>query len=101
MLETFLKLLLDEELVHGVLWTLSVGGPIFGLLAGTIVFCLDFDPISGSKIITDGLGIPFLMQVAVLSGGDTGPDGAPGSLGDRGHLATPERPQMVSFITVS
>jgi SSS family solute:Na+ symporter len=35
---------------------------IFGLLAGTIVFCLDFDPISGSKIITDGLGIPFLMQ---------------------------------------
>ena len=36
MLETFLKLLLDEELVHGVLWTLSVGGPIFGLLAGVV-----------------------------------------------------------------
>ena len=35
---------------------------IFGLTAGTIVFCLDFDPISGSKLITDGLGIPFLMQ---------------------------------------
>jgi len=35
---------------------------IFGLTAGTIVFCLDFDPISGSKMITDGLGIPFLMQ---------------------------------------
>lgn len=35
---------------------------IFGLLAGTLVFCLDFDPISGSKLITDGLGIPFLMQ---------------------------------------
>ena len=35
---------------------------IFGLTAGTIVFCLDFDPISGSKIITEGLGIPFLMQ---------------------------------------
>jgi SSS family solute:Na+ symporter len=35
---------------------------IFGLAAGTIVFCLDFDPISGSKLITDGLGIPFLMQ---------------------------------------
>jgi SSS family solute:Na+ symporter len=35
---------------------------IFGLAAGTIVFCLDFDPISGAKLITDGLGIPFLMQ---------------------------------------
>ena len=35
---------------------------IFGLAAGTIVFCLDFDPISGSKLITEGLGIPFLMQ---------------------------------------
>jgi SSS family solute:Na+ symporter len=35
---------------------------IFGLIAGSIVFCLDFDPISGSKLITDGLGIPFLMQ---------------------------------------
>lgn len=35
---------------------------IFGLAAGTIVFCFDFDPISGSKLITDGLGIPFLMQ---------------------------------------
>ncbi len=35
---------------------------IFGLAAGAIVFCLDFDPISGSKLISDGLGIPFLMQ---------------------------------------
>jgi SSS family solute:Na+ symporter len=35
---------------------------IFGLAAGILVFCLDFDPISGSKLITDGLGIPFLMQ---------------------------------------
>jgi SSS family solute:Na+ symporter len=35
---------------------------IFGLAAGIIVFCLDFDPIAGSKLITDGLGIPFLMQ---------------------------------------
>ena len=35
---------------------------IFGLVAGTVVFCLDFDPISGSKLISDGLGIPFLMQ---------------------------------------
>ena len=39
------------------LWTM-----IFGLVAGTIVFCLDFDPISGSRLITDGLGISFLMQ---------------------------------------
>ena len=35
---------------------------IFGLVAGSLVFCLDFDPISGSRYITDGLGIPFLMQ---------------------------------------
>jgi len=35
---------------------------IFGLAAGVVVFCLDFDPISGSKLISDGLGIPFLMQ---------------------------------------
>jgi SSS family solute:Na+ symporter len=35
---------------------------VFGLAAGTIVFCLDFDPIAGSKLISDGLGIPFLMQ---------------------------------------
>jgi len=35
---------------------------IFGLMLGTVVFCLDFDPISGSRLITDGLGIPFLMQ---------------------------------------
>jgi len=39
------------------LWTM-----IFGLIAGSIVFCLDFDPISGSKLITEGMGIPFLMQ---------------------------------------
>jgi SSS family solute:Na+ symporter len=35
---------------------------IFGLAAGVILFCLDFEPISGTKLITDGLGIPFLMQ---------------------------------------
>jgi len=35
---------------------------IFGLLAGSLVFCLDFEPISGYQYITDGLGIPFLMQ---------------------------------------
>lgn len=37
--------------------TLSVG---FAL--GVISFCLDFPPISGEKFITDGLGIPFMMQ---------------------------------------
>lgn len=35
---------------------------IFGLAAGVLVFCLDFEPISGSRLITEGLGIPFLMQ---------------------------------------
>jgi SSS family solute:Na+ symporter len=35
---------------------------VFGLAAGVVVFCLDFDPISGSKMISDGLGIPFLLQ---------------------------------------
>ena len=35
---------------------------VFGLLAGTIVFCLDFEPIAGAKYISNGLGIPFLMQ---------------------------------------
>lgn len=35
---------------------------IVGLVFGAIVFCLDFEPISGSKLITEGLGIPFLMQ---------------------------------------
>jgi SSS family solute:Na+ symporter len=41
---------------------IAISTMIFGLVAGTIVFCLDFDPISGSKLISDGLGIPFLMQ---------------------------------------
>jgi SSS family solute:Na+ symporter len=40
----------------------AISTMIFGLAAGVVVFCLDFDPISGSKLITDGLGIPFLMQ---------------------------------------
>lgn len=35
---------------------------IFGLVMGAIVFCLDFEPISGSKLISEGLGTPFLMQ---------------------------------------
>lgn len=40
----------------------AISTMIFGLVAGVIVFCLDFEPISGSKLITDGLGMPFLMQ---------------------------------------
>ena len=37
--------------------TLSVG-----LLLGTVSFCMDYIPISGKMYITDGLGIPFMMQ---------------------------------------
>ncbi|HVT86004.1 MAG TPA: sodium:solute symporter [Chitinophagaceae bacterium] len=37
--------------------TLSVG-----FLLGIISFCLDYIPISGKMYITDGLGIPFMMQ---------------------------------------
>ena len=33
-----------------------------GFLLGVISFCLDFVPISGRMFITDGLGIPFMMQ---------------------------------------
>jgi SSS family solute:Na+ symporter len=33
-----------------------------GFLLGVISFCLDFVPISGWMFITDGLGIPFMMQ---------------------------------------
>jgi SSS family solute:Na+ symporter len=33
-----------------------------GFLLGLISFCLDYVPISGRMYITDGLGIPFMMQ---------------------------------------
>jgi SSS family solute:Na+ symporter len=33
-----------------------------GFLLGVISFCLDFVPISGQMLITEGLGIPFMMQ---------------------------------------
>ena len=33
-----------------------------GFLLGVISFCLDFVPISGHMYITEGLGIPFMMQ---------------------------------------
>ncbi len=37
--------------------TLSIG-----FLLGVISFCLDFVPVSGYMYITEGLGIPFMMQ---------------------------------------
>jgi len=37
--------------------TLSVG-----FLLGIVSFCLDYVPISGKMYITEGLGIPFMMQ---------------------------------------
>lgn len=53
--------------VMGLLWRkgndkVALSTMIFGLLAGTVVFCFDFAPISGYSYITDGLGIGFLMQ---------------------------------------
>jgi SSS family solute:Na+ symporter len=35
---------------------------ITGFILGVIVFMLDFAPISGSMLITEGLSIPFMMQ---------------------------------------
>jgi len=39
------------------LWTL-----IFGFIIGAFTFILDFEPISGSMIVTKEWGIPFMMQ---------------------------------------
>ncbi|MGD0341241.1 MAG: sodium:solute symporter [Bacteroidales bacterium] len=33
-----------------------------GFLLGVVSFCLDFVPLSGKMYITEGLGIPFMMQ---------------------------------------
>ena len=33
-----------------------------GFLLGVVSFCLDFVPVSGKMYITEGLGIPFMMQ---------------------------------------
>ncbi len=33
-----------------------------GLVLGIAAFCLDFEPISGYMYLTNGLGIPFMMQ---------------------------------------
>ncbi|NQY11034.1 MAG: sodium/solute symporter [Flavobacteriales bacterium] len=35
---------------------------ICGLILGITSFCLDFEPISGYKYLTEGLGMPFMMQ---------------------------------------
>ncbi len=35
---------------------------IIGFIMGVTLFLLDFEAVSGSKYITDGLGIPFLMR---------------------------------------
>jgi SSS family solute:Na+ symporter len=35
---------------------------IAGFVMGVVSFCLDFAPLSGKMYITDGLGIPFMMQ---------------------------------------
>jgi SSS family solute:Na+ symporter len=35
---------------------------VVGLILGITAFCLDFQPISGDLIITNQLGIPFMMQ---------------------------------------
>jgi len=35
---------------------------ISGFILGALAFCLDFVPISGDMFITEGLGIPFMMQ---------------------------------------
>ena len=35
---------------------------IIGLILGIVAFCFDFEPISGYMFITNGWGIPFMMQ---------------------------------------
>ena len=40
----------------------SITTLVLGFILGVISFCLDYPPISGKMYITDGLGIPFMMQ---------------------------------------
>jgi SSS family solute:Na+ symporter len=54
-------------LILGVFWRRgnnqgALASMISGFVLGAIVFTLDFAPISGSMKITEGLGIPFMMQ---------------------------------------
>jgi len=39
---------------------------VIGLLLGLTAFSMDFTPISGRMILTDGLGLPFMGQALVL-----------------------------------
>lgn len=39
---------------------------VIGLILGLVVFSLDFAPISGRMILTDGVGIPFMGQAFIL-----------------------------------
>ena len=53
--------------LFGVFWRrgtkeASLSTLIFGFLLGTVMFILDFPVFGSEKILTDGLGIPFLMQ---------------------------------------
>lgn len=54
-------------LILGVFWKRgnnsgALTSMIVGFILGVIVFMLDFAPISGSMLITEGLNIPFMMQ---------------------------------------
>lgn len=54
-------------LILGVFWRRgnqqgAMVSMITGFVLGAIVFMLDFAPLSGSMMITEGLGIPFMMQ---------------------------------------
>ena len=54
-------------LILGVFWRRgnnmgALVSMITGFILGAIVFMLDFVPISGSMMITEGLNIPFMMQ---------------------------------------
>jgi len=54
-------------LILGVFWKRgnymgALVSMIIGFILGVIVFMLDFVPISGSMMITEGLNIPFMMQ---------------------------------------
>jgi solute:Na+ symporter, SSS family len=54
-------------LIIGVFWRRgnnqgALVSMITGFVLGAVVFILDFAPISGSMLITEGLGIPFMMQ---------------------------------------
>jgi SSS family solute:Na+ symporter len=58
---------ISAVLILGVFWRRgnkegALISMITGFVLGVIVFLLDFAPLSGSMRITNGLGIPFMMQ---------------------------------------